>query len=204
MPHPGHRWRCDGHRWLSGRRQPEPGVGVGGCLRPDHRQNARSACGCASIVRPAIAVWASEAPAWLNGAPLATTGRMSWSACGLALCERVDAPIFAGTGGVHSDHRPLVVMQGCRWLPQNSSPQSNPVGTLALIKKISNRYLGTYLDVDWRASGRMRVFWRPQSSAAASMRPTSRHDGSRDPHQPLAARQSARLLSAAPLEFSSA
>ena len=38
MPHPGHRWRCDGHRWLNERRRPEPGVGVGDCLRPDHRQ----------------------------------------------------------------------------------------------------------------------------------------------------------------------
>ena len=37
--HSDHRWRCDGHRWLSGRRRPEPGVGVGGCLRPDHRPN---------------------------------------------------------------------------------------------------------------------------------------------------------------------
>jgi len=38
MPHPGHRQRCDACRWLSGRRRPEPGVGVGGCLRPNHRQ----------------------------------------------------------------------------------------------------------------------------------------------------------------------
>jgi len=38
MPHPGHRWRCDGHRWLSERRRPRIDCRHGGRLRPDHRQ----------------------------------------------------------------------------------------------------------------------------------------------------------------------
>jgi len=46
----------------------------------------------------------------------------------------------------------------------NSPAQSNPVGTLALPQQILKRYLGTDLDIEWRASGRTYLAGRSAST----------------------------------------
>ena len=63
---------------------------------------------------------------------------------------------------------PLATTSSCprrpQWRSQHSPAQSNPVGMLALPLQISNRYLGTYFGVEWRARGRTRVAGRSAST----------------------------------------